>query len=257
MTGKWKKMTDNDMMDEGNDIYSRKSKYQSQKSAKDDFSPPRRRRHDSSSEDEQKPRKRRHDTSSDESPARNKKRNDSSSGDNQGHKRTNSDSDASPPRRKHLSNRQSDSDFSPPRNNRNDKSTNLPEDSDNSPARSRQQNNRSDSDNSPPRSRNKMKQSDSDNSPPRSKNDTNLAKKTLDGKKAGLQNAGSLKSEMDKIRREEKQRLSALSSEVSGKGAQTMVRGRLKEKQAEEERRKAETEIPDAVKEKYSRWSKG
>merc|ERR1719336_2960496 len=34
MTGKWKKMTDNDMIDEGNDIYSKKSKHQSQKSAK-------------------------------------------------------------------------------------------------------------------------------------------------------------------------------------------------------------------------------
>jgi len=256
MTGKWKKMTGNINKSETLDYYTNSTIQSSNDNSKCDTSPPRRRRHDSSSENERKPSKRRHDSSSDESSTRVRKRHDSFSDDNQKNKSINTDSDASPPRRKNLSNRESDSDFSPPRKNRNNK-TNVPSDSDNSPPRSRLEKNISDSDNSPPRVRKNRRQSDSDNSPPRTKNNSNLASKTLDGKKAGLQNANSLKSEMDKLRNEERNRLTALSSEISGKGAKTMVRGRLKEKQAEEERKKAEAEIPDAVKEKYSRWSKG
>ena len=256
MTGKWKKMTGNINKSETLDYYTNSTIQSSNDNSKCDTSPPRRRRHDSSSENERKPSKRRHDSSSDESSTRVRKRHDGFSDDNQKNKSINTDSDASPPRRKNLSNRESDSDFSPPRKSRNNK-TNVPSDSDNSPPRSRLEKNISDSDNSPPRVRKNRRQSDSDNSPPRTKNNSNLASKTLDGKKAGLQNASSLKSEMDKLRNEERNRLTALSSEISGKGAKTMVRGRLKEKQAEEERKKAEAEIPDAVKEKYSRWSKG
>ena len=93
--------------------------------------------------------------------------------------------------------------------------SNLQEDSDNSPPRRIHKTQQSDSDNSPPRDRHNRKQSDSDNSPNRVKTNSSLAKKTLDGKKAGLQNASSLKSEMDVLRGEEKRRLNALSSEIS------------------------------------------
>merc|ERR1712218_435905 len=202
----------------------------------------RRKRHDSSLENEPTRRIQRHDSSSDDNYSSTKKRHDSSSDDNnQRTKIMNSDSDASPPRKKVKSKNQSDSDFSPPRQGRNNNTSNL----------------EGDSDNSPPRDRPNRKQSDSDNSPNRVKTHSSLAKTTLDGKKAGLQNASSLKSEMDVLRGEEKRRLNALSSEISGRGAKTMIRGRLKEKRAEEERKKAESEISETVKEQYSRWSKG
>merc|ERR1712218_629835 len=202
----------------------------------------RRKRHDSSLENEPTRRIQRHDSSSDDNYSSTKKRHDSSSDDNnQRTKIMNSDSDASPPRKKVKSKNQSDSDFSPPRQGRNNNTSNL----------------EGDSDNSPPRLIHKTQQSDSDNSPPRVRTNSSLAKKTLDGKKAGLQNASSLKSEMDVLRGEEKRRLNALSSEISGRGAKTMIRGRLKEKRAEEERKKAESEISETVKEQYSRWSKG
>ena len=48
-----------------------------------------------------------------------------------------------------------------------------------------------------------------------------------------------------------------LSADVSGRGAETKVRGRLKEKEREEQRKKEANEITEQVKEKYSRWSKG
>ena len=48
-----------------------------------------------------------------------------------------------------------------------------------------------------------------------------------------------------------------LSSEVSGRGAETKVRGRLKEKAEEERKKKEKNEITDAVKDKYKQWSKG
>lgn len=131
-------------------------------------------------------------------------------------------------------------------------------DSDNSPPRKGSNTNnlksQDDSDNSPPRTKIKKEYSDSDNSPPRT---TNPNKKTLDGKKAGLQTASSLKSEMTELREKEKKRLASLSSHISGKGAETQVRGRLKEQKEEEEKRKAKSEISDQVKEQYSRWSKG
>ena len=58
---------------------------------------------------------------------------------------------------------------------------------------------------------------------------------TLDGKKAGLQRASDLKDEMETLRKKEKEKFKRLDASVSGRGAETMVRGRLKEKQREEE----------------------
>merc|ERR1712096_255443 len=195
-----------------------------------------RRRHDSDGS----PPRRRHDSDASPPPRRH-------------------DSDDSPPRRRHGSgsspprrksrwnsskslqrNKQgSDSDVSPPR-----KRT-KGSDSDMSPPRARNQGN--DSDISPPR---KGRNSDSDISPPR-------MKQTLDGKKAGLQNARDLKDELIMIRQKEKRRIDGLSDEVSGRKAETKVRGRLAEAQAKKAEEKARKEVPDEVKKKFEKWNRG
>merc|ERR1712079_714469 len=175
------------------------------------------------------PRRRRHD--SDESPPRRKRH----------------DSDASPPRRRH------DSDASPPRR-RNDS------DSDASQPR-RQKKPDSDSDASPPRKRAKDDK-DSDMSPPRKGGSDSDAspprmKKTLDGKKAGLQNARDLKDELLELKRREKKMMDGLSDEASGRNAKTKVRGRLAEAEAKKEEERKRKEVPDEVKKKYEVWNKG
>ena len=48
-----------------------------------------------------------------------------------------------------------------------------------------------------------------------------------------------------------------LSADVSGRNAETKVRGRYKEKLEEESRRKEKAAIPDEIKAKYAAWSKG
>ena len=182
-------------------------------------SPVRRRRHDS---DESPPR-RRHD--SDESPPRRRH-----------------DSDASPPRRRH------DSDASPPRTRH---------DSDESPPRKKPKDD-SDSDMEVPRRGGddsdmdvpRKGGSDSDASPPR-------MKKTLDGKKAGLQNAKDLKDELAELKKRERKAMERLSDEQSGRNAKTMVRGRLAEAEARKEEERKKKEVPDEVKQKYEVWNKG
>lgn len=210
-----------------------------------DDSPPRRRRHDS---DGDSPPRRRHDSDADSPPRR---RRHDSDGDSPPRRRH--DSDGSPPRR-------NDPDNSPPRRkSRWNNSPSKQADSDVSPLRKRTKG--SDSDNSPPRAR--KKGSDSDISPPRKgrNSDSDISpprmKKTLDGKKAGLQNAMDLKDELIMIRQKEKRMMEGLSDEVSGRKAQTMVRGRLAEAEAKKAAEKAKKEVPDAVKEKFKTWNKG
>merc|ERR1711915_482436 len=244
-----------------------------------DTSPPRR-RHDSDAspprrryDSDASPPRRRHD--SDVSPTRRWYDSDTSP------TRRNHDSDASPPRRtrdfdtsphrrKHdsdvSSSRRYDldnpsprqkhaSDASPPRRRRHDYNASRTnsnqtrignqEDSDISPPRKHCA--LSDSDISPPR---KRRGSDSDVSPPR-------LKKTLDGKKAGLQNAIDLKDELDMIRGKEKQMMDHLSDDISGRNAQTRVRGRLAEAEAKKAEEKKRKEVSDHVKKKYETWNKG
>ena len=210
-------------------------------------SPPRRRRHDSDESpprnrhdsDDSPPRRRRHD--SDASPPRRRHDSDASP------PRRRHDSDASPPRRRHDSDaspprqRKSDSDASPPRKNIKEEA-----DSDASPPRKRGRGDDNDSDMSPPRKNN----SDSDASPPR-------MKKTLDGKKAGLQNARDLKEELLALKMREKKMMEGLSDEVSGRNAKTMVRGRLAAAEAKKEEERKKKEVPDAIKQKYEVWNKG
>ena len=189
-------------------------------------------------EEDSPPRRRRHD--SDESPPRNRHDSDDSPP-----RRRRHDSDASPPRRRHDSDaspprqKKSDSDASPPRRNIKEEA-----DSDASPPRKKARDD--DSDMSPPRKKN----SDSDASPPR-------MKKTLDGKKAGLQNARDLKEELLALKRREKKMLEGLSDEASGRNAKTMVRGRLAAAEAKKEEERKKKEVPDAIKQKYEVWNKG
>ena len=216
-------------------------------------SPPRRRRHDLDAS----PPRRRHDSDSDASPPR--RRHDSDASPPRRHDSDASpprrhDSDASPPRRRHDSDaspprRRHDSDASPPR---------MRHDSDASPPRRRQD---SDSDASPPRKR--AKDSDSDMSPPRKKQNSDSdaspprMKKTLDGKKAGLQNAKDLKDELAELKKREKKAMEGLSDEVSGRNAKTRVRGRLAEEEARKEEERKRKEVPDEVKQKYEVWNRG
>ncbi|XP_034487299.1 BUD13 homolog isoform X8 [Drosophila innubila] len=87
---------------------------------------------------------------------------------------------------------------------------------------------------------------------------------TLDGKKAGLQDAKSLKSETDKRRREEHQMFDQMSSEVSGRDADVKVRStgrrgrRARDAAAEDpEEQKRKEAHEQKKKQLYDRWGKG
>ncbi|EFP13322.1 hypothetical protein CRE_12200 [Caenorhabditis remanei] len=243
----------------------------------EDNSPPRasRKRHDS---DNSPPRSSRNRHDSDNSPPRTTKR------------RHDSDEDNSPPRRS-TGRQRHDSDNSPPRANRQRR------DSDNSPVRRRAsppRRTRHDSDNSPPRARARR---DSDNSPPRRRDrdsspprrrrddsspprktrkieepkmikkeepdsDTEVSRKTLDGKRSGLQSAKDLKEESDKLRAKNAKVFEEMDSSVSGRFADTVYRQKQtkrKGRDAEEDQEKKEREAKktEELKEKYKSWNKG
>lgn len=236
----------------------------------DDQSPPRRRRNDS---DQSPPRKRR-----EPSPVRRRRDSDQSP------PRKRRDDDLSPPRRKSPPRRQDD-DQSPPRRRRKDSDQSPPRrqspvrrrrDSDQSPPRRRRSSSgerkpRRDQ-SSPPRNRFKKeterKSRWAKESPKRSLSPPPTHKpksgKTLDGKKAGLQDAQSLKKESDERRRQEHDLFEKMSSEVSGRDAEVQMRstgrkGRRARDAADEDpaeqRRKEEHE--KKKKELYDRWGKG
>ncbi|TRY77773.1 hypothetical protein TCAL_07853 [Tigriopus californicus] len=200
----------------------------------------RRPRHDSSASDAASPPRLRHDSSGSEpvSPPRSRARVEI---------KTEAE-DLSPPRRRAPDHsRERAEDLSPPRRRP------LDDYRDGGP------------DLSPPRR--KVKVEAEDLSPPRRRIKTEEAEptiavdgalsQTLDGKKAGLQNAKALKHELSTLRAKERAMFETLSSDVSGRNAQTQVRGRLKAKAEEEEQKQKEHEITEEVKAKYSRWSKG
>ncbi len=206
-----------------------------------DEEPSRRRRHDSSDGGDNSPprRRARHDSSDEDSPPR--------------RRRHDSPEDNSPPRRK----RHDSSDVSPPRKKGSGAARQRRDSSeDNSPPRRRRRQ-ASDSDQSPPRLKQELKRevdSDGDLSPPRA----GKARTTLDGKKAGLQRASDLKEEMAEFKRKEKERFEKLDASVSGRFAETKVRGRLRDKEKEEREKKEKNEKEMAeAKKKYSRWNKG
>lgn len=106
-----------------------------------------------------------------------------------------------------------------------------------------------------------MERSDSDSPPPTHKP---KATKTLDGKKAGLQDAKALIHETEERRRREERMYNEMSKEVSGRDAEVRVRSTARKSQ-----RARDTEIEDPEvrrrkeeherkkKEKYDRWGKG
>ncbi|KAJ4435331.1 hypothetical protein ANN_17941 [Periplaneta americana] len=85
--------------------------------------------------------------------------------------------------------------------------------------------------------------------------------RTLDGKRAGLQDAKELKEEISSFRRREDQMFAQMADEVSGKGAAAVMRDRKTGKRRnleEEAKQKQEEEEKMAEhREKYSRWGKG
>ncbi|XP_078656466.1 uncharacterized protein LOC144902766 isoform X2 [Branchiostoma floridae x Branchiostoma belcheri] len=228
-----------------------------------DQSPPRRKRHDS---DQSPPRRKRHD--SDQSPPR--KRQPHSDSDQSPPRRKRHDSDQSPPRKRghdqvtsQSSKRRrhdSDGDLSPPRGR-------ADSDEDMSPPRRRQRHD-SDSDLSPPR----HSRTGSDQSPPRQKpsdvrrKDKQLKKSDqlemgtgLSGKKAGLQDAQSLREEARIMKAREKAMFDRMNEEVSGKNAETVYRekGRKRDLKAERIKQREEENKAREEQEKYMEWGRG
>ncbi|KAJ1365291.1 hypothetical protein KIN20_025547 [Parelaphostrongylus tenuis] len=193
------------------------------------------------------------------------------------------DSDQSPPRKGPSRGREeSDSDQSPPRK----------------PARSRGRR-ESDSDESPPRKHARSRgrrESDSDQSLPR-KHDKETshgsrrrtrhdngrtrdqdkwhrnrrvaspellskeAKRTLDGKIAGLQSADDLKKESEELRKREEKMFEELDASISGRDAVTTLRQKQvrkgKDKPEDKERKEREAKKQAELQEKYDLWNKG
>lgn len=227
-----------------------------------DNSPPRRKNRDVDSPT-------RRNWENDNSPPRRKRNEDISPP-----RRKNND-DSSPPRRR---NKKDDS--SPLRRRTKESNSSSPkrrdEDDDCSPLRKRTKEYHSSpprkhkSDNSPPEQRKyeesnlSLKKKDKDDrkikksrwSPEKSpeSSSTEKFKKTLDGKRAGLQNAEDLFKESMYLRQKEDEIFKKMSAEVSGRNAVTVVRGKkVKDLEEEAAREKREKEM----KEKYDRWGKG
>ncbi|XP_048488289.1 BUD13 homolog [Plutella xylostella] len=221
-----------------------------------DASPPRKtnsssKRRKSPSEDPLPPRwKKNYD--SDQSPPR-KSRKDSPK------RRKSPDSDASPPRKrrssidKHKDQRSqkrrqsSDSDMSPPRKNQRHRAPS--QDSDASPPR---KNRRPES----PQRIDKNSRRRNDDSPPPS---NKKMEKTLDGKLAGLQDAGMLRKENEAFRRREDEVFSKMTDDVSGRNAQVVSRKTGKKRETSEERRQQQekAEKQKVIDDLYKKWGKG
>ncbi|XP_055595363.1 BUD13 homolog [Uranotaenia lowii] len=187
------------------------------------------------------------------------------------------DSDHSPPRRNvqqkssrrrestprissNKDRRKSDSDESPPRKSHKPKDrTEFPirvkqEPPDSDESSPRRHPNRRDSDQSPPRRQIKREPKSPEPGP------SQRMTKTLDGKRAGLQNARDLKTETEKFRQREAEVFDRMSAEVSGRYAKTVVREKSgKRKDVEEELRREfeKRKVDEKKKEKYTRWGKG
>ncbi|EAA05162.3 AGAP011249-PA, partial [Anopheles gambiae str. PEST] len=252
-----------------------------------DVSPPRRRR---SKEKDDVRRKRRGDDS-DESPPRKTGTSKNT--------RKHPDSDESPPRRRRSKEkdisrgkgRRDESDESPPRRKAGTEKRNNT-----SPPWKRRQH---DSDESPPRRREekaperRKQRHDSNDSPPRRHRDKEYRErdkrelagqrrikqeprspstsasrhapaekmaKTLDGKRAGLQDAKSLREENEQHRAREREALMKLSDEMSGRYAETVVRekgGRRRDVEKELREELAKRKHDEKKKEIYTRWGKG
>nr|CAD7596006.1 unnamed protein product [Timema genevievae] len=124
----------------------------------------------------------------------------------------------------------------------------------------------SDSNSSPPRKRESTSSSSRDqskssrNQGKHSKRDAKMTK-TLDGKRAGLQDARELNQEIQSFRDRENELFSKLTDSMSGRGAQAIQRDRRtgKKRDFEEEARqkKEQDEKEQEKKDTYYKWGKG
>uniref|UniRef100_A0A1B0DGZ5 BUD13 homolog n=1 Tax=Phlebotomus papatasi TaxID=29031 RepID=A0A1B0DGZ5_PHLPP len=246
-----------------------------------DLSPPRRR----SSPDLSPKRRGKHspDLSPPRRRSRSPKRNQSSSSRNRNSPRRRLSDDLSPPRRdrgrKDSEYRRDSRNLSPPRRKEHSRGRRTP---DLSPPRKRfsprpsTSRRRQSSDLSPKRRRNRdpsppprrkpsispdlsprrRKRSSSHDSP-----DRNKMKKTLEGKTAGLQDAKSLRTESEKIRKRDAEAFSKMSDDMSGRNARAVVRdrrtGRIRDLEAEAEKDRAKERKEQEKKAVYDRWGKG
>nr|XP_040231853.2 BUD13 homolog [Anopheles coluzzii] len=234
------------------------------RSSDSDESPPRRKEYD-----RKKSSNRRHD--SDESPPRHSRAKEAEVGRSQTvtvkRERRHNDSDESPPRR--SSRRSPERRQQQPSHSR----TVSP------PVRIKQERKSSDSDLSPPRKstrphdrespprRNQLAEQRRIKQEPRSPS-TSASRhapaekmaKTLDGKRAGLQDAKSLREENEQHRAREREALMKLSDEMSGRYAETVVRekgGRRRDVEKELREELAKRKHDEKKKEIYTRWGKG
>lgn len=178
------------------------------------------------------------------------------------HRKKRYDSDESPPRKskhdqKRMKRRSDDSDLSPPRKHsrKRESSSSIKHSIDTK----RKYN--SDSDVSPPRRKKENSVSERDaryrqssNSPPPS---NKKMAKTLEGKKAGLQDAKQLRHENEDFRKKEEQVFSRMTDEVSGRNAQVVSRKGKRETSEERMKQRDKAEKQKELDEKYKKWSKG
>lgn len=92
--------------------------------------------------------------------------------------------------------------------------------------------------------------------------DTNKQmKKTLDGKKAGLQDAKALREETEAYKKQEAEHFSKLSKEVTGVGQAVVIRdtktGKKRNLEAEAQEERERQKQQEELDEKYAKWGKG
>ncbi|XP_026483934.2 BUD13 homolog [Vanessa tameamea] len=186
------------------------------------------------------------------------------------------DSDLSPPRKsRRLSPKSQDSDGSPRRRKmeenyekcKNSERKNFDK------RRGSPKNKRSDQFQRQNRRTERTNESDSDLSPPRRERSKNHSgrdyrndepppsnkkmEKTLDGKKAGLQDAGQLKEENQAFRRREEEVFKHMTDEMSGRNAKAVSRKSKRDTSQDRQMQREKAERQKELDEKYKKWSKG
>ncbi|XP_066994614.2 BUD13 homolog isoform X2 [Anabrus simplex] len=125
---------------------------------------------------------------------------------------------------------------------------------------SKKHRNQSDSDESPPRKLGKHNDS-SDARDNKSRSSRELTERTLDGRKAGLQDAKELRKEISEMKRNEREIFEKMDPSVSGKGAAPIVRDRKTGKRRDLEQEAKEKQEQDKKKaehdSKYTKWGRG
>ncbi|KAM3968666.1 uncharacterized protein ACR2FA_012635 [Aphomia sociella] len=159
--------------------------------------------------------------------------------------------------RKEKSAKDSDSDLSPPRKSRRQKSESPSSKYRKTSLENRRKRQNSDSDISPRKNRNLERDRSyrrNSNSPPPS---NKKMAKTLEGKRAGLQNAVQLKEENDQFRRKEEEAFNRMADVVSGRNAQVVSRKSKRETSEDRQKQREKAERQKELDEKYKKWSKG